>query len=606
MPVLPIKSDFMAISKLTLARAWNWLSTPLLAGLVIFQIGYSYGEPNHVVHLPWILRGIDPTLLVNDWFANTPASHPNGVHLMTWLARFVPLPMAILVLHVISVLLVVWAADRLVMHIFGDRRVLLIGLFLMLRWGTVALGNNTLWGNCLVPHNLAAPFCLLAFYLALKQKPLAAALTCAVATWVHIQLGAQTMLVIGLGLLLAWRRVGFGRVVAAGAIYLAIVAPTVLEQWRAHTGPSLINARDYLYLHGIFRQPHHLVPSSWAGAEYYRFFLVMALALAGGWGRWRERTHRTILTWTIIIFALGVIGTVFVEWIPVKLIIRLQLFRPWIFVKFFALLYAGRLLLSVVEERGWVAKVAALAILTIQNFALVGIAAALLFAARQNRRWIWGLGLFGAGIVSGIALVATTSQGIPMFWHSFGVSLRGLWLAPVTLALMTLLIWRYPRSLAGGLIGLLIAVRFVFGFAYFGYDRAPDDEYIQFSRLVKQRTPRDAVFITPPYRGGFQITAERAEVVNFKCTPMFEDGLLEWKRRLNDLAGATDLRCTGWEHCASALAGGYQKLQQEDFLRLARKYGAQYVVFLSHGERHLHWPEVVRLHEFTLYQVPPS
>ncbi len=585
-----------------LERIWSWLVPLLLTPLVILHIGYSYGEPNHVVYMPWVFRRIDPALLANDWFAHTTAAHPNSIRFIVWANQYFPIPTVLLILHILSVWAVLWTGMRLVELIFEDRRVFYVGLFLMLRWETPVPGANTLWGNCLVPHNLAVPICLLAFYLVLKDRPLAAAAALGAATWVHIQLGALTMLIVGLGMLWRWRRTGFGRVVLAGVLYLAVVAPTLLEQWTTYMrSPSLLSPRDYLYLHAILRQPHHLIPSSWPGADWYRFFLVLALAAPAV--IWRRRIDRQILTWVALIFALCVIGTVFVEVIPVKLVIRLQTFRQMIWVKYFALLYAARFLISVAESRPWGEKLCALAILTVQNHTFIGMCGALIYALRQSRLWLWGVGLFGAGMVAGFGMVATTTPGIPMFWHSFGVSTRGLWVAPVTLALVAAVVAWNRGALAPALLSLILLVRAGFGLPHFSYDQPSPDAWVQFCQKVKGVTPVDAVVITPPYLAGFQLVAQRAEVANWKCTPMVEVELIEWKKRLNDLAGATDLRCSGWTWCASALAGGYAKLKEADFRELAGKYQAQYVVTAT-PEQHLHdFREVLRLYDFTLYRI---
>jgi len=380
------------------------------------------------------------------------------------------------------------------------------------------------------------------------------------------------------------------------------VSPTLAAQWSTYMhSPSILSAREYLYLHAIFRQPHHLIPSSWPGVDWYRFFLVLAIAAAAG--GWRSDPHRRILTFALLIFGLCVIGTVFVEWIPVKLIIRIQTFRLMIFVKLFAVLYAARVLLRIVERGAVFEKVCALAILTIQNFTLIGMAASLIFAVRQNKRWLWGVGLFGAGVVAGIAVVATTSRGIPMFWHSFGISPRGVWVGPATLALVALMTWRRAWLLPGALLSLILWVRAMFGLPAFTYDQPIPDDWVEFSRLIREKTPRDAVILTPPYRAGLQLFAQRAEVVNFKCTPMVERELIDWKKRLDDAGGYQDLRCTGWEQCASALAGGYMRMDENQLAALARKYGAQYVVTAG-PKQHLHTPVLAQLYDFKLYQTP--
>jgi hypothetical protein len=600
--VQPLDAAVLA-ERRPLDRLWNWLAPILLTPLVILHLGYSYGEPNHVVYMPWVFRRIDPTLLVNDWFANTTPAHPNAIGFLVWAQQYVPLPMALLVLHVLSVWAVLAVTLRLVELLFEDLRVFYVALFLLLRWEFPPPGANTLWGNAVVPHNVAVPLCLLAFYLVLKDRPAGAGLVLGAATWIHIQLGAITMLILGAGMLWRWRRTGFGRIVLAGVLYLAVAAPTLWAQWTTYMrSPSLLSPSDYLYLHAIFRQPHHLIPSSWPGADWYRFFLVLALAAPAV--AWRRRLDRQILTWVAAITILCVIGTVFVEWIPVKLIIRLQTFRQAMFVKFFAILFAARFLLGVVRNRSWTEKLCALAILTVQNYTLIGLCAALLFALRHARRWMWSLGLFGAGVLAGIAVVATTSPGIPMFWHSFAISTRGVWFGPAQVVfLAALLLWN-REALAPALLSLILIVRAAFGLPYFSYSQPAPDAWVQFCQKVKEVTPPDAVFITPPYYAGFQLVAQRAEVGNWKCTPMVERELVEWKERLDDLAGAQDLRCSGWPWCASALAGGYARLREPEFRALAAKYGARYVI-TAKEEQHLHdFREVLRLYDFVLHEIP--
>src|SRR5262245_59912636 len=123
------------------------LPAVLLAGLVIFQIGYSFGEPNHLLLLPWIMRRVDPTLLANDWLSNTIPHHFSFVIVMSWLAKLAPLPLAMLVLHALTVVFLIAVIERLVSLLFDGRRVFYLALFLLLRWGTSGLGGNSLWAH---------------------------------------------------------------------------------------------------------------------------------------------------------------------------------------------------------------------------------------------------------------------------------------------------------------------------------------------------------------------------------------------------------------------------------------------------------------------------
>jgi hypothetical protein len=281
----------------------------------------------------------------------------------------------------------------------------------------------------------------------------------------------------------------------------------------------------------------------------------------------------------------------------------MQLFRQTIFVKFFAVFYAARFLLGVLDDKGAVRKACALIILAIQNYAVIGICLALLMASRAKRVWSWGAALWAAGVVTGLTAAASINPTLPMFWHSFGFSTRGLGIGLATLLVFSLATWRLPRSVPAALIATFLVIRLSAGLPFFAYDHEPPDEWYAFCQQIKRSTPREAVFITPPFLEGFQLYAERAQVADFKCFPFGETEMQEWKRRMNDLSGHSDLRCAGFVECASLLAYGYSRLREADFLHLARKYGAEYVV-TAQRDQHLHFPELLRQGNFVLYRLP--
>lgn len=610
-----------------LERTWNGFLLPALAtALVISQIGYIYQGPNDALLEPWVLRLSDPGLLTRDWFANTIPHHANYVHFLAWISQLVPLPAATLAIQLLSVFGILWMAQRFSARLFGDWRVFYVAVFLFLRWGTAGLGGNSLWADYPVPHSAALPFCLLAFYLSLSDQLFGAALAAAAATWIHIQLGALTMLVVGVEIVARWALaqasrkknsdrtllgegsppLSFARIAAAGAVYAIAVAPTLLRQWPLYvSAPSPLSPRQFLALHAILRQPHHLIPSSWAGAEYYRFALLLGMAALAG--AWRERPHRTVLLWFLVIAALCLLGTVFVELAPVKLVIKLQTFRMTVFVKFFAVIYTARFLLNAIEVPGaWTnvwTKLCALAILAVPSFTVIGICALLIVAARQTNSARWSLSLLGAGCIAGIGAVATANLGrpIPLFWHSFAMTPGGMKIALLGLCALAAVTWLEARLLAPALIALSVVLAFTGARPGFSYDHPPMDDWYQFCQQVKLRTPKDAVFVTPPVLSGFQFFAERAEVADFKCTPSIERDLIEWKRRMNDQVGY-NLVCSGWDDCGAQLAGGYMRLGDTGLLALARKYKAQYVV--AEPGQHLGFPVEFQAGDFTLYRVP--
>jgi len=602
-------------------RTVDRLAPLLLLPLVVFQLGYIYQGPNDALLEPWILRLSDPTRLTRDWFANTIPHHPNFVHFLSWTSSWIPLPAAMLAIQLLALFSMLWVAQRISVRLFGDRRVFYVALFLFLRWGTEALGGNSLWSDYPVPHNAALPLCLLAFYLSLLDKPLGAALAAAAATWIHIQLGALTILVVGAEWLVCWiagelsrhppskpalaaqpsTSPGMGQIAIAAAVYAITVAPTLLRQWALYvTAPSPLSAPQFLALHAVLRQPHHLIPSSWPTSDFYRFFLILGIGLIGL--SWRKPAHRQVVAWCAIILALCALGTIFVEWAPVKLIIKMQLFRLTVFIKFFAILGVANFLLRAIDQENWAEKLCALAILAIQNFLVIGACAAMILFLRRSRRLAVALASLGGSAIAAALLLSMHSSARHGLALPLAIAPRGIVIGLLSLSLLAAVVRLQARLLPGALLALALVLRVSTGLPYFTYNHPPLDDWYRFCRQVRAATPTDAIFITPPVMGGFQMFAERAEVADFKSTPSIERDLIEWHERMSNLAGVRDLHCSGWPECSFALSDGYSRLNEQDFLSLARKYGAQYVVSSGPGRRLL-FPEVLRVGDFGLYRV---
>jgi hypothetical protein len=270
-------------------------------------------------------------------------------------------------------------------------------------------------------------------------------------------------------------------------------------------------------------------------------------------------------------------------------------------LKFFAVLFAAQFLIRTLDLDRWEEKCCALAILAIQNFLVVGACAVLIPAFRKNRRWAWTLSIAAAEC---LAVSGISGAGVGgWLQHALRTAPRGIEIGLITLGFLGAIVWRNGRLLPAGLMILAAALPFAAGIPSFHYDHPPIDDWYRFCRQVRAATPADAVFITPPVMGGFQMFAERAEVADFKSTPSIERDLVEWKHRMDDLAGGAGLHCSGWAECSAALTSGYAHLTRRNFIVLAQKYRAEYVV-TPRPEPWLGFPEVLRVGDFVLYRLP--
>src|SRR2546430_5574888 len=117
---------------------------------------------------------------------------------------------------------------------------------------------------------------------------------------------------------------------------------------------------------------------------------------------------------------------------------------------------------------------------------------------------------------------------------------------------------------------------------------------------IRQHTPRDAIFITPPYLEGFRLRAERAIVVDFKSTAYLETDVREWRDRLLDLT--SHVVYTRKQDPYPAMRVGYQSLTPDAIGRVAAKYSATFVV--AERPTHFDMPLLYENASYALYEIP--
>ncbi len=96
-------------------------------------------------------------------------------------------------------------------------------------------------------------------------------------------------------------------------------------------------------------------------------------------------------------------------------------------------------------------------------------------------------------------------------------------------------------------------------------------------RWLRESSPRDALYLTPPDLDGARFLGQRAIVVDWKAVPLIPTELLVWYERLCDV--------TGRHVQGSGDLAGYQALDGERLSLLVAKYHPDYLVLRRGGER---------------------
>lgn len=607
----------------------------VLAAISIAHIGYVYGYSDMAAWIPLIRHRMAPAVFRNDWFVmlNEGFNAP-FVWMMTEAGRLVGLEAAFFLLHVLERLLLVFAMYTMSRRLNPSRLAATLAAGLALFAYDWHLGGNTFVAPMTIPHTLAIVPGVFALGFVLGGRPIAAAVTAAVTTYIHVLLGVEVaLLVLGCTLAFerrrprcAWTALGSYALLAA-----PVLIPIALSQLRS-TGAAALSGREYIGIVGGIRAPWHYLPSTWPLSQYLIFLtygLAAALAAVLVRDRLRADAQRRASFLLGAILFLCVVGTVFVEWLPSSTVLKLQFFRLMVFVRVFGSVYLASYIATWPDQRTPVATlVSALVIASAVHPYAFAVSITLAIGWRMGRErplpaWPRAIALLFACLVGTTLLLlgsAIVPPGSPVAPGPLRITVLQLeWGAIVAGALVT---WwtvqlarhgQYNRALALGVsalaaghLGARLLPRPVTWQRLQAAARGRIQVRLQatgdWGRLcewIRHHTSVDAVFLTPPYVEGFRLRAERAAVLEFKAFAYQEPDTREWRDRFLDITSHVSL--TSGANVVDDMRRGYAALTTTAAQAIAVKYGAQFVV--RERSQDLALPVVYEAESYVLYCV---
>jgi len=562
-----------------LARAFEYGVVALAATTFAASYGLTYGYDNQFVYFLKSLSLSDASLLRSDWFTfHTTQYHRVFAYFGAFLLKLNKQGWAVAITQFLLVLLGGLVIYRLVKRVAGARLavaayLLLLSILFITR--TSSVGTSYLFDTILQPSTLGALGSIAGTMFFVEERWFASGVCLGLGGAFHANYLVLAYPIFGLAHLALGFKDLTRRLVAQFAPLLAItlvLSPLLLAAAHTKTSPE---AQEILFR---VRSPHHYNP-----ARFERNFMPFAawqlLGIGSGWLLHKTANGRrlgAVLCGLMLTIWTGTILATFYD-VPKVSQIFVWRFAP------------NADLLSQILLACAVAQALAQPSITKRY---PGVAIGLIAA---------GLGTFG------------------MFW-------RGKENAPIP----RLMIWFLASVLVTRAVDLaldlfchfkpkfadLVAQRkrawvwlpLLFG-AIALYDLVPErlaharqhstllkedgGRNDELYRWLREESPKDAIYLTPPDLEGARFLGQRAIVVDWKAVPLIPTELLEWYERLCDV--------TGRRVKNSGDLGGYGSLDPERLAMLVSKYHPDYLVLRRGGERR--FPDLPVVYQNSGYSV---
>lgn len=555
------------------------LSLALCGAIWLVPAGYQFGRSNHTVYLLDAYRRADPTLLARDWFATQTLQYHGLFSVLTRVLIELGgerlMAVAFGVGYVGLVLLLSVFTLRLVRALGGTpvTAVLATVLFHLSAAGTGLGGFQFLQDGAFLPSNLANVALLGGMVLLMEGRLGLAAVTLSVAAMFHVNHAVIAPVVFAAGVVASrrtgpavwrsWRR-WLGPALLLAAAVCGNLLPAVLHLYGERPAETL-SLREFIDLYARLRHPHHYDPASW---PIGLFVLALWPVVAGGLVilhrgyRMPDDARRVLLAmwWLLaagIMLVMLLAGVVFLS----ERFVQLAFFRfsiHWMLLAC-AVVAWGVLDTDLLTPRG-------------RRLVLLGVPV-LLAAAYVLTRWGLLAPMLGPDLTELVAKFVT-DRTAPLLLAALLMSAACVWAQQPT-ALPA------PAATAGvAAVTLVVGTSWWFG--ALGLNYLPDDppEYRRLGRWARDNTPADALFLVPPGEQTWRIESLRAIVINFKGIPQTRAEMPEWKRRMIDVTGETDLLrfASTFPRALAAITAAYDALGAARLRDVARKYDANYII----------------------------
>lgn len=515
--------------------------------ITLLVLGYHFGTFDQFVHIPFLKKYVDPSLFPNDAFIDLRReSYSYFWAMLAPLARmdlenYRVLQWGMFALYIVVTYLSFWGLWELSLLLFNSPPAALLGT-LAFAMPHVGFAGFPVFEFSLLNRTFALPFAIFAVLLYLKGRPRWAFLVCGLLFNIHVITVNFLMAMFLLDAAIRWRALGWRRITFGLALFFIGAAPVLIWRLTSPASRAALNpawfdvtARGSLYNLFFLIAPYlHILFVTASGLSTLALYAI-ARRTAPAPSAEHERAVQHFILAVIVILSVQAITVLIV---PIDLLNQLQIIRVGMWANIFGYLYFAHYLVR-----------------RMQAGTLVGADRVILVSAY--------LGSFLPFIPLLVLAIQT-------------------WIASVR--------WRAVLAAATAIGLFAFAINLVLQLGVWSpgiYPFGPNTAWEQIQRCARERTSKDALFITPPekwsfYTSDWRTFSERSTVVThadllmIALAPGYYD---TWHERFVDLApGAIEKFRGDFFENQRLVREAFYRLPPDELLRLAHKYGADYIV----------------------------
>lgn len=514
---------------------------------------YHFGMWNQFISLPWLYEILDPASYPNDLlveqYNNSPSFFLYSLKLaLPYFGHNIPL--LFFSIYMASLALSVYAFYRLGREIFNSKEAGILSVVL-LSFSFPVIGFVSIWDTILMERTIAYPILLFSILHLYKGRLWYAVILLGIGFNIH---PLSTIYILGAGTIAHLLRDGFKREqIWLGALLALMLSPVLILKFaNASSESSLTFSETWLQVMQL-RNGQHTFPSAFPPMMFFKSALVLvAYFLLLEKGNFTLKAKRFLQGFGLSIILMIIIGTIFTEVLPVKLIIQFQFYRAFLFISTLTLvLWAGMLVKNPKPI-----------------FYLLAIPILAQYAYGEWSKTFSALMLLGAA------------------WYLIRFQGFKKW-APIGLSSAYLVLGLLAFAMRGGL----------------SIDEGTQDkEWYALQDWFRQNTAQDALVIVPPSQPGFRVKSLRSSYGDWYdgTKAFFSEEYAEYW-----LDHMTKLKCTDPHN----LEADYSALVSEDFLSIweleSDRHSEGYVVhFANRSVEKL--PIAFANDKFVVYQLPSA